>query len=109
MYSWWFYSSFLFLYILDLGQGFVERCPTCSAILLLSHITDEGKRGDEGQESSMYLTYLCSARGEFCGITSVGKVCKHSSCLQGLKDVCQISNVLGTSRKWYQVVGAARV
>lgn len=71
--------SFLFLYVLDLGQGFVERCPTCSAILLLSHKTDEGKKGNEGQESSLYLTHLCSASGEFCGITSAGKVCKHSS------------------------------
>lgn len=84
-----------FLYILDLEQGFIE-CPTCSAILLLSHKTDESKRRDEGQESSLYLTHLCSASGEFCGITSAGKVCKQSNCLHGLKGVSQISNILGT-------------
>lgn len=87
-----------------------ERCPTCSAILLLSHKTDESKRRDEGQESSLYLTHLCSASGEFCGITSAGKVCKQSNCLHGLKGVSQISNILGTwKKKCYQAVGATRV
>lgn len=101
---------FFFLCVLDLGQGFMERdvphaVPSCCYPTKL--IKERGV--DEGQESSLYLTPLCSASGEFCGITSAGKVCKQSICLQGLKGVCQISNIHGISGKWYQVVGATRV
>lgn len=98
-----------FLYILDLGQGFVER-DVPHAVPSCCYPTKQVNErvGMKGRRAAC-TWHICALPVESSVESPAGKVCKQSSCLQGLKGVCQISNMHGTSRNWYQVVGATRV
>lgn len=71
--SWCLFLSAFYVHSLLRTGICTDRCPPCSAILLLSHKTGKGERGGLKDRGGQGLVPPCTASGEFSGITSPGK------------------------------------